>query len=251
MQDAGVVAAADDGAVARFHRVLLEFVVDLGRHLPFPAARPGGAHGAHVGLGRYFAGMAQQLLLGFRLDQPQFVQGDVERDEFGRGGGAAARDFADFADAGGDAGIPGRMFAEGVVDLVAADQQLRQQAFQFGGGEGLVGAVFGYRALGAGAAAVPDLAFLVALAHEQEKGAFFTARRQHHHRVRLVEAGQVPEIGILAEFVVHVAVADQFARGRNDSDSVRADRLHQAVAAGGVFLQFSGAWDGHLGTFSM
>ncbi len=57
------------------------------------------------------------------------------------------------------------------------------------------------------------------------------AANQHDDRLRLREAGQVPEVAVEAVGVVRVAVADDLRRGRHDGDAV-ADGFQQAFAAG-------------------
>ena len=91
--------------------------------------------------------------------------------------------------------------------------------------------------LGAMTETVPDFALDILLATEQDALRLAAARigHQHHHRLRLGEAGQVVEVAVVAVRVFGVAVARGFRRGRNDRDAA-AFGLHlrdQGGPAGG------------------
>src|SRR6185436_19693646 len=69
----------------------------------------------------------------------------------------------------------------------------------------------------------------VAEAHEEDVALLRVARIEHRDRVRLVEAGQEEEVRVLAELVVHVAVARDLARSGDEGETV-AERLREAPA---------------------
>jgi hypothetical protein len=55
---------------------------------------------------------------------------------------------------------------------------------------------------------------------------------QHHHRLRLDEAGEVLHVGVLAERVHGVAVARGLRQRGDDEHRARADRLGDGGATG-------------------
>src|SRR5690606_20884422 len=83
---------------------------------------------------------------------------------------------------------------------------------------------------------VPALALGVALAAEQQRLAMAAARHQHQHRLGLGEAGEVPQVGILAVGEVRVPAADPLGGGRQHQDRVLAGHPHQLAAAARVRL---------------
>ena len=90
MQDAGIVPATDDGAVAGLHVVGFEFRVNARRNFPFVAAGPCELHGSDVGGGRDLRGMTHQLDLGRPLEQAHLVERGLQCNDRVRSGAATA-----------------------------------------------------------------------------------------------------------------------------------------------------------------
>ena len=80
--------------------------------------------------------------------------------------------------------------------------------------------LFGGR-VGADPVAVPDLAFQVLAAAEQD-AAVFGARDQDQPGLGFGKTGQVEEVAVEAERELGVAIADEFTRGGQDRDAAAA-----------------------------
>jgi hypothetical protein len=104
--------------------------------------------------------------------------------------------------------------AEAVVELVGVGEEVRELGRQLGAGVGGVGGVVGLGALDAGARAIPGLGGRIAGPDEEGDAVGLGARAQDEGGVGLEEAGQVDEVGVLAERVVGVAVAQPLGRER-------------------------------------
>jgi hypothetical protein len=231
VQHAGVGAAGDDGRVGvGVGAALAEFVGQLGFQFVFGHAGAAGAHGAGVaGAGD----VGRALLdggLGSILDQAHGVELGAQVVDGARGALAGPGLGADFVERLGDAGIPFGVVADGVPQRVAVDEEFGQFLVELLDRVGGVEAEGGFGGFRAVAVAVPDFAFFVLLAAEQDGFRLFAAD-QHDDGLRFREAGQVPEVAVEAVGMVRVAVADDFRRGRHDGDAV-AMALQQALAAG-------------------
>ncbi len=88
------------------------------------------------------------------------------------------------------------------------------------------------RGIGAVTEAIPDLAFRILLAAEQE-ALHLVACDQHQHGFRFGEAAEVIEVAVVAIVVMGVCVTRDFRRGGNDSDAALHHGL-QAFAAFGM-----------------
>ena len=88
----------------------------------------------------------------------------------------------------------------------------RQLARELVDRERVVGAEVLLRAVDAGARSVPDLALGIARPHEHRRLRLRFAV-EDEHGLRLVEAGQVVEVGVLPVLVLDVVVADRERRG--------------------------------------
>ena len=234
VQHAGVGAAGDDAGVGGGLAASgAEGVQQLGLDLVFEAPRAGGAHGAAVGVGRDAGGAAHGGELGSVLDETHLVElgaqvaHRVRRGEAGAGLVAHGVERAEYlrvpvvvvAEAGPQQGLVGEGVGEALLEV--ADGPRLVEA------EGLA------RRVGAPAVAVPDLAFLVLLAAEEDLLRLL-ARHQHDHRLGFAEGGEVVEVAVVAVGVVGVAVAHALGGGGQDGDAAAGGlhALQQAGAAG-------------------
>ena len=231
MQNAGVLAAADDAGIAGHHAMREKMTLDFGSHFPLVAARPCRLHGPHVRLGADAPRLGHDLDLVGRLDQPQLMQGRLQRLHAGRRLGAASGDLAQLAQGAGHQAVERGMLAKGVVQGFAAGKQLRQLGFKSVECVGLIGAVARHRAFRTGTAPVPNLAFGVARPHEQHERAFLAARAEHGNRLGLGKASEVMKVAVLPERIMRVARAHLFPRRRDDRHPPFTERPHQRGAA--------------------
>jgi hypothetical protein len=123
---------------------------------------------------------------------------------------------------------------EAVVQLVAVGDQLPQPGGELGGGVRRVGAVVLLGAVEPGAPAVPQLGLGVARPDEHHDALGLGAGPQHQRGLGLEEAGQVDQVGVLAEHVVGIAVAHPLGQRPDHRDGAGPDRLHERIAPGGV-----------------
>jgi hypothetical protein len=103
--------------------------------------------------------------------------------------------------------------AEPVEEGVAAQHQAGKDRVEFGE---FVAASAPNRSRGPldpGPVSRPDLHLAVAGPHEQVEVPVGVAGDEHAHRVRLVESGEVVEVGVLAEHMVDVVVANSLGGG--------------------------------------
>jgi hypothetical protein len=126
--------------------------------------------------------------------------------------------------------------AEGIVETVGALEQLGELRVELLDQEGLVRAVLSLRAVDARPDAVPRLAVAVALAHEHHHGGRRVAGTQEQRRLGLAEAGQVPEVAVLAVVEVRVVAADRLGRGEEQGGRAIAQLQHEAAAALGELV---------------
>ena len=149
------------------------------------------------------------------------MQHVVQRHDFLRCMAAVARLGTQTVHPADHALVELRMRAHRIEHLGAILEQSRQDFVDVGDGKGVVGAKIASRALRAGASAVPGLARRIAIAHEQNVFALWTAGHQHRHRFGLGEAGQVEEIAVRPVGVLDVVVAQPDRRSRHDRRSNR------------------------------
>ena len=231
MQHAGVGAAGDDGRVGvAVGAAFAKFVGQFGFQLVFGHARAAGVHGAGVPGAGDVGGALHGGQFGVVLEQAHGIEFGAQIMDRARRPLAGAGLGADFVQGPGDARIPGVVVADGVPQRVAVDQQFGQffvQLFDRIGRVEAKGTSGRFRAV---AVAVPDFAFFVLVAAEQD-GLWFPAADQNDHRFRLREARQVPEVAVETVGIVRVAVAHDLRCRRDDGDAV-AYGLEQASAAG-------------------
>ncbi len=147
----------------------------------------------------------------------------------------------------GDARVELRVrAAHPVEERARAAQHARQLLVELGDLEGVIGAEVLHRALGAGAAACPDLALLVARADEEGEALL---GGEHRHRLRLLEAGEEEEVAVGAIGMLDVVVArGHRRRGKDSQRRPRRQLAHAAqhlLAARGVDRLVEGGSDGH------
>ncbi len=234
MQHAGIGAGGDDRVIGDALRaVAAEFVEQLGFQVVLAQPFTRRAHGAHMGLGRDLGGAAHGDNLAGVLEQAHLVEdgADVDRRRWRGHAGTAlhAHRFQPAPHLHVGAGVGGqRVGHHGVVG-----QQRRQQGVDLLDRMRFVEAEGRLRAFRAIAEAIPDLAFFVLGAAEQDAAlGAGRLRHQDQHCLRLGEAGQVVEIAVVAIGIVAIAVAHGFRRGGQD---------RHAAAAGAQLLQHAGA----------
>jgi hypothetical protein len=128
-----------------------------------------------------------------------------------------------------DLAVELRVFAEVRVNLLAALEQAGQDVAEIADRKAVVHAEHLRRTVRPHPFAGPLFEPRLALFAEQDRFAVLAPRRQHQHRVRLFEAGQVIEVAALAEQVFRVAVADLQAGRRQHRDGARRHQLHQLL----------------------
>ena len=116
---------------------------------------------------------------------------------------------------------------------LVALQIFGQHAIELGQHISLVSAVIEHRAFDAGAAAGPDLAFLVARANEQYELTVLVAGRDHRHRFGLGKAGQVVEITVLAVDELDIVGADGDRRAGQHRVRARCQSARSGAGAAG------------------
>ncbi len=93
-----------------------------------------------------------------------------------------------------------------MVDLLRLREDSGQLLLEVADLEGLVGPVVPLRSLGSGAVARPGLRFPVPGLHEEGVGGAAVGAKDRH-RLRVIEAGQVPEVAVLPEGILGVVRA--------------------------------------------
>ncbi len=230
VQHQRVAAAGDDRQVGRRAAVARELVHQFRGQVGLAQARPADLHGARVRLRRDLRRPPHGRDFRGRLDQPQFMQQVVQRDEFLRAPGVALL-LAQLVAPADDLAVEGRVAADRVIDVVAVFHQAGQDFVQVGNRKRIVHAQLLACAVQPQPGSVPALAFRIALAAEQDLLAGVAPGDQHQHCIGLVESGQVEEIAVLAKRMVAVAVAQLFARRRHDKNAVGFGQVHQVPAA--------------------
>jgi len=174
--------------------------------------------------------LPQDLELGLIFDEPLLGHDPAEVD---RGGGylhpvtgarpqVQQRTLDDRVELGID--------SSPVKEPGAPLQKLGEAIGEGGDRLGVVGTVGCLGTLEPRPSSEPELLGRIALADEEPEGRL-VARAEDGHRLRLFEAGQVEEVGVLSEGKVDVAIAPILPGGRQDGDPILAYRLHQLCAA--------------------
>ena len=216
VQHAGVVAAGDDRTVGGAAGSLLEEVLlDHRLHLPLAQPRPRHPAGQLMGFGGDAGGLAQALQLLGALAQSHLMQDRAGRHQ-AEGGMAAARGAVQLA----APGLQHQRFhlrvaadAEGnpLRPVEIAGEALRQFAARMG----QIGAEAFHRSLAAPTEAVPHLRAGIARLDEQHERVVGLMGQEQGHRPGLVEAGEIPEIAVLAEGVLDIGVVGHQRRRRD------------------------------------
>src|SRR5262249_37514854 len=118
--------------------------------------------------------------------------------------------------------VPGRVPAQREVQIVDVLEQAGQLGVELGDRKRFVGTVVAGGALDARPATIPDLALGIARTNEQQETPL-PSGSQKRHRVRLVEAGQIPEIAVLPEAIAGIAIARPHGRARQEHERARTD----------------------------
>ena len=234
VQHAGVGAAGDDAGVGgRLAAGGAEGVQQLGFDLEFVAARAGGAHGAAMGVGGDLRGAAHGGEFRSVLDEAHLVELGAQVAHGVRRGEAAAGLVAHGVKCAEHARVPVVVVAEAGPQQGLVGEVVGQTFFEVADGPRLVEAEGLARGLGAPAVAVPDLAFFVLFAAEEDLLGLL-AGDQHHDGFGFAEGGEVVEVAVVAVGVVGVAVAHALGRGGQDGDAAAGGlhALHEAGAAG-------------------
>jgi hypothetical protein len=117
-----------------------------------------------------------------------------------------------------------------VIDLLGSPHDVRELTEEFRFGIGFVRSVILARAFHAGPIAGPGLHFGIAGLDEQ--GVFGPAiGPQQRDGVRVVEARQVPEVAVLAKWILGVARARNHARAPEDRNRVGAHRVAHPLSS--------------------
>ena len=259
MQHAGIRARRDDAGVGRSLRaVAAEFVQQLGFEVVFAqavfeaagagfaSAQHGGGslHGAHMGTGGNLPGAAQDGDFVLVFDQPHFVEQAAQVVLAVRAFNALAGFGAHLVQPAIDLRFQPLVRGEGKPDGALIGQQRGHLFVQCAQAERGVHAQRGGRGFGAEADAVPDFALQIFRAAKQRalngtrRGftalARFAAGRNHQPRARLVKAGQIIKIAVVAVGKIGVAVAHQLGRSGQQRHAT-ASGLQGAANGGAAF----------------
>eukprot|EP01022_Parablepharisma_sp_SALTPOND_P033110 TRINITY_DN881_c1_g1_i15.p1 TRINITY_DN881_c1_g1~~TRINITY_DN881_c1_g1_i15.p1 ORF type:complete len:1351 (-),score=485.80 TRINITY_DN881_c1_g1_i15:36729-40781(-) len=216
VQHAAVGAGGDDGTVGRVLRaVTAEFMQQFGFQMVFAQAGAADTHGAAMGFGGDDAGTLHDVDLEGILEQAHVIQQHAHIDDRAGRGHAAACQCAHALQPALQLRIALVVLAQCVIHGGGIGEQGGHALVEF---LDRVGSIQGEELLGslrAMAVTVPDLAFQVLVATEQD-AAVFLAGHQHQHRLGFGEAGQVVEVAVMAIRIVGIAVAHHLGRGRDD-----------------------------------
>ena len=236
MQDAGVLAAADDGGIGGLTARLAKLVQELRLQFVFHHARLADVHGALVRTGSDIRGLAHDLDFGAAFVQTHIVYKMFQRNKLVRCMFAGARLAANAIDPANQLLVELGRRTHGVKYPLTAFQQAGQNLIDILDGKRVIGAEVLHRALGSGTPAVPGFHFRVAITTKQQVLAVFAARRKHHHGFGFRKPGEIVKITVRPEREIHVAVTRLLRVGRQDSDSVRPHHAHQLFTPAGKFF---------------
>lgn len=103
--------------------------------------------------------------------------------------------------------VEGQVLAHRVVDAIAPFQQAGQDLVDVTDRKSIISTKITDGTFLAGAQAVPEFLFRIALATEQDVFAVLAAGDQHQYRFRLVKTGQVIEVAVGPVGIVDAVVA--------------------------------------------
>jgi hypothetical protein len=210
----------------------------LGFHLVLVDTRARERHRPPMRVARDGARAPQQRDLVRILDEAHRVERRTDVDDFLRCRDAAARTIANLVQQVGDFAVPVAEQAERRVQRGAVGCHVRQPLAQRADRMRFVEPEDLACGVGAVAKAVPDLAFLVALAAEQHVLVAVRSRVERDHRFGFGESGQIIEIAVVSIREQRVAVARDLRSRRHERQAAaaRAHRLQQGVAPRAIDL---------------
>ena len=243
MQDARVRATGDDRRVCDGLRaVTQELVRKLRFDLVLVPADARALHRAPVRTGRNFAGAPHQLQLVLVLHETQRVERLPHVDDFLRCRDAGSRPATNFVQQVGDLLVPWSEKPERREQRRLVGGEIRQHRVELGDCMRLVETEDFARSVRPVAKTIPDFAFRVLVAAEQNVAiARWTvlAGNQGDDRLRLRKSGDIVEITVVAVRIKRIAVARVFGRSRHDREAapcVSVHLLEQRAAARAVNL---------------
>jgi hypothetical protein len=234
VQDRRVHAAADDrlirgpGAAATPERV-----VERRRQLVLVDAFAREPCRGLVALARDLGRAAHHVELFGLLEEPHLVDDRARIDHRVRRRHAGARPHARELHRLGELGVELRVAAQHVIDARRAGEQPGELVDERADRMRLVGTVVRLGALEARPIAGPRLGVRVARLDEEGEGGSAVLAQQRG-RVRMVEAGQVVEVAVLAEREGRVVGALGEPGAEEERDRAGLHRIENASAAGGV-----------------
>ena len=190
-----------------------------------------GPHRAGVRLGGDLGGAAQAGELDIRFEEAHLVQGQTRVDQPHGSASPAALVRAHAAEHAQHAHVPILVASKSHVHVFDARQQFGQFRVELVDGERGLRAKSRLGAVDARASAGPDLILGAARAHEHHERGLGMIGAQQHHRPRLLKTGQIQDVAVLAEAVVHVAVANLFRRRRQQQRRARPEQGCQSGAS--------------------
>ncbi len=145
--------------------------------------------------------------------------------------------FAQLIQRGKDNLVGISVFTLRVVDRVQAIEQLVKLLVDFAERQGAIDAQLFRRGLLAQTATKPDLGGEIPDAVKQHAVVVgIVTFNQHQHRLRLVKAGEVPEITALAVRIFAIVAACGFRCGKNQRGAARLHRSQQRLTAAKILL---------------
>ena len=232
VQDTTVVAASHDRRVRELRRTRhLAVVAENGSELVFVHAGLHAAHQLGMGLRRQARGTAHHRHLGAALVQAHLVQVVIQREKLDRPMHAGARARSHLADPIGHALVQRRVGSHRKKNPFTLFEQTGQDVIQVRDRKRIIGAVLRDGALEPRTVTIPKLFCRILFATEQDVLAVRATRHEHHHRLRFGEPGEVIEIAVRPEPVMHIAIAHRFHTGRQYGHAARAHHAHQLAAA--------------------
>ncbi|MNP37112.1 hypothetical protein D3C76_1305410 [compost metagenome] len=124
-----------------------------------------------------------------------------------------------------------------MVDRIQTIEQLVELIVDFAERQSAIHAQLFRRGLLAQTAAKPDLGGEIANAVKQHAVVVgIVTFNQHQHRLRLVEAGEVPEIAALAVRIFAIVAARGFRCGKNQRGAARLHSGQQCLTAAKILL---------------
>ncbi len=232
VQHAGICAARDDGGVRGMARaVAAEFMQQLGFDLILELIGTGELHRALVRARGYRCGAAHDVQFVFIFEQAHLIEQRAHVANFVGSADAAADFFLYCAAQLEEALIPCRIATQGIKKRGLVAHQFRQFFVQLLDRISRVETELFLCGIGTKTVAIPDLAFQILFAAEQD-GLWFISSNQHQHRFRLNEAAQVIKVAVVAVAIMRVGIARHFRRGGDDGDAALHLRQQTGAALG-------------------